>query len=96
MRIDLYTKTILTVIALLLAVVVLRPIVQPPPASAQTPLAGVQFMPASGSFDAFNTNNGDVWLYSYADGRYEARLLGRFTQLGQPLVKPNETAPAQR
>ena len=43
MRIDLYTKTILTLIALLLAVVALGPLVQPQPVAAQSPFAGTQF-----------------------------------------------------
>ena len=43
MRIDLYTKTILTIIALLLAVFTLKPIFQPQAAMAQGGYAGIQF-----------------------------------------------------
>jgi hypothetical protein len=85
-RIDRYTKTILTVIALLLAAIALKPVVQPIPASAQASLNGVQFIPASNSFDAFDTRNGDVWFYSYDSGKYSARYLGRITQLGQSMT----------
>jgi hypothetical protein len=47
MRIDLYTKTILTFIAVLLAVIALEPIVQPTPALAQANMSGVQFSSSS-------------------------------------------------
>jgi hypothetical protein len=43
MRIDLYTKTILTLVALLLAVNVLRPILQPQAAMADGHFRGIQF-----------------------------------------------------
>jgi len=42
MRIDVYTKTILTLIALLLGAVAFRPIVQPTPALAQANLSAFQ------------------------------------------------------
>ena len=48
MRIDLYTKTILTLIALLLAVFTLRPILQPQAAMAQGADAGIQFSYSGG------------------------------------------------
>lgn len=98
MRIDTYTKTVLTAIAVLLAAAVLRPILQPSPASAQTPLSGVQFMPASSSFNAFDAKSGDVWLYSYDGGAYSAKRLGRIGQLGQPLTETLQApaAPARK
>ena len=96
MRIDIYTKIVLTAIALFLAVIALRPMFQPAPAAAQTALDGVQFTPSSSSFNAFNTANGDVWLYSYDQGRYAARYLGRIAQLGQALVNSPQGAPRQQ
>jgi hypothetical protein len=73
-------------IALLLAAIALRPMVQPMPASAQASLNGVQFTAASSSFNAFDAKSGDVWLYSYEGGSYSAKYLGRLTQLGQPMT----------
>jgi hypothetical protein len=95
MRIDIYTRIILTVIALFLAVIALRPFVQPAAVRAQAsaPLAGVQFIPESASFDAFNTANGDVWLYSWTGSRYDARYMGRIVQLGEPIVRAPQAAP---
>jgi hypothetical protein len=93
-RIDLYTKTVLTVIALLLTAMILKPLVQPSQASAQASLAGVQFAAASSSFNAFDTRNGDIWLYSYDSGRYSARYLGRITQLGQTPINTLQAPPA--
>jgi len=95
MRIDNCARTVLTVIALLLGAIALRPILEPAPASAQTPLAGVQFSSDSDGFKAFNTVTGDVWKYSYDGVRYSAKYLGRIAQLGQPMVNTLHP-PAQR
>ena len=62
MRIDLYTKTILTIIALLLAAFVLKPILQPQPAMAEG-FAGIQFSYSGGNHAFFNASSGDVWEY---------------------------------
>jgi hypothetical protein len=43
MRVDHYTKTILTIIALLLAVIALHPIINPQPVMAQGSGGSVQF-----------------------------------------------------
>lgn len=71
MRIDLYTKTILTFIALLLAVSVLKPILQPPAAMADGPYGSVQFSYTTGGNHAFfDTRSGDVWEYG-DNGHYK-------------------------
>ena len=63
MRIDLYTKTILTLIALLLSVFALKPVFQPQTASAAGAFAGIQFSYSGGNHAFFNVNTGDVWEY---------------------------------
>jgi hypothetical protein len=63
MRIDLYTKTILTLVALLLAVSVLKPIVQPQAAMADGPYGSFQFSYSGGNHAFFDTRSGDVWEY---------------------------------
>jgi hypothetical protein len=63
MRIDLYTKTILTIIAVLLAVIVMKPILQPQTALAAGSFAGIQFSYSGGNHAFFNVNTGDVWEY---------------------------------
>ena len=63
MRIDLYTKTILTLIALLLSVFALKPVFQPQTAKAADAFAGVQFSYSGGNHAFFNINTGDVWEY---------------------------------
>jgi hypothetical protein len=63
MRVDLYTKTILTIIALFLAVVALKPILQPQAVMAQGAFAGIQFGYNGGNHAFFNANTGDVWEY---------------------------------
>jgi hypothetical protein len=79
MRIDLYTKTILTVIAILLAVFVLKPILQPQGVMAQS-YAGIQFSYSGGNHAFFNANSGEVWEYGdHGNFRnhYKVRELGK-------------------
>ena len=64
MRIDLNTKTIHTIIALLLAVFTLKPILQPEAAMAQGGgYTGIQFSYSGDNHAFFNANTGDVWEY---------------------------------
>jgi hypothetical protein len=58
-----YTKTILTLIALFLAVIALKPIFQPQSVMAQGAYAGIQFSYSGGNHAFFNSNTGDVWEY---------------------------------
>ncbi len=80
MRIDLYTKTILTVIALLLAMSVLKPILQPPAALADGPYSNIQFSYSGGSHAFFDTRSGDVWEYGdngHFKQHYKVREFGK-------------------
>jgi hypothetical protein len=63
MRIDSYTKTILTLVALLLAVSLLKPILQPQAAMADGPYSSIQFSYSGSSHAFFDTRSGDVWEY---------------------------------
>ncbi|HUP02635.1 MAG TPA: hypothetical protein VMU19_01520 [Bryobacteraceae bacterium] len=87
---DRYIKIVLSAIALFLGLIAMRPFFAPASASAQSSLNGVQFLPASSSFNAVNTNNGDLWLYSFENGRYEAKYLGQIVRLGQPLLNTGQ------
>jgi hypothetical protein len=70
MRVDFYTKTILTLIALLLAVVVYKPSIQPTSAASGSVepvvLCSSCGLPGAdqGAMILMDRNNGDVWLYS--------------------------------
>ena len=65
MRIDWYTKGVLTVIAALLAVITFRPYVSPDAAAqAQGPVAGVQYGDYGGD-NFFDTRTGELWRYDY-------------------------------
>jgi hypothetical protein len=80
MRIDVYTKTILTIIALLLAVFTLKPIFQPQSALAEGGFAGIQFSYSGGNHAFFNTRTGDVWEYGdHGDFRnhYKVKEFGK-------------------
>ena len=61
MRIDIYTKTILTLIALLLATVVLK--FQPESAMAAGKFDQIQFSYSGGNHAFFDARSGDVWEY---------------------------------
>jgi len=81
MRSDWYTKGVLTVIAVLLGVIALRPYVSPDAvAYAQGSFSGVEW---NGSSSFFDTKTGELWFY---DGE---KLIGklRLAKLGAPLVK---------
>ena len=69
MRVDLYTKVILTFIALLLAVFTLKPILQPQAALAEGSFAGIQFSYSGGNHAFFDSHSGDVWEYG-GDGKF--------------------------
>ena len=83
MRIDLYTKGVLTVIAVLLAVIAFRPYVSPDAVvQAQGSFAGVQFTGTWISF--FDAKTGEIWNYNtYGGLEHKYRL----NKLGAPLVK---------
>lgn len=82
MRIDLYTKAVLTVIALLLAVVACKDVSQPPGVAASGPLAGVQFSATLGGLFAIDTNTGEMWMYGEDN---KAKYAGKITKLGDPI-----------
>jgi len=87
MRIDLHTKGVLTVIALLLAVIADRPYVSPNAvALAQGPFAGVLPVESAAGPRFFDTRTGEPW--GYANGALESR--NRLTKLGAPLIGENE------
>ena len=61
MRIDWYTKGVLTVIAVLLGVMAVRPYVSPEAVQAQGPFAGVEYPNNGGTPAFFDTRAGDFW-----------------------------------
>ena len=68
MRVDLYTKTILTIIALLLAVMVIHPITEPRSVAAQVsnpsivqPYLWLSPQPVMGSKEFIDLRNGKAW-----------------------------------
>jgi hypothetical protein len=84
MRIDWYTKGVLTVVAILLGVIALRPYVSPDAvAHAQASFAGVVPM---GNKDFFDARTGDIWMYDYVGGGEKARHY-RLNKLGAPEIE---------
>ena len=80
MSIDLYTKTILTLIALLLAVFTLKPILQPQAVMADGDFSHIQFSYSGGNHAFFDTRSGDVWEYGDSGNfrhHYKVHELGK-------------------
>jgi hypothetical protein len=63
MRIDRYTKIVLTMLVLLLAVMAFTPLFQPHRVNAAGKYVGVQFSYSNGEPTFFDTNTGDVWIH---------------------------------
>jgi hypothetical protein len=82
MRIDLFTKTVLTIIALLLAVVASRQYIDPASVSAQSSLTGVQMAVTPVGYTFFDSRTGELWEYNGPNLRSRYRL----TKLGQALT----------
>jgi hypothetical protein len=86
MRIDLFTRVILTIIALLLAVIALRPILQPQAVMAQGSFSGVQFSSDGALLTAVDTRTGEIWVYDLREARGTVYTHLKIAQLGKPLA----------
>jgi hypothetical protein len=85
MRIDWYTKGVLTVIAVLLAMIVAKQYVSPDTVvRADGPFAGVEFTGLNGGVSFFDTKTGEIVEYVDAGNAFNKL---RLTKLGAPLVK---------
>lgn len=82
MRIDTYSKVVLTVIALLLGLIVWRQYGSPETVSAQASLSGVQMAVTPLGYTFFDTRSGEVWEYSGVNLHAKHRV----SKLGQVLV----------
>jgi hypothetical protein len=81
MKPDIYTKAVLTVIAIMLAVIACKPLISPDTtASAQGSFAGIQY---AGGGQFFDTRTGEIWVYTAEQLIVKQRL----AKLGQPLVR---------
>ena len=87
MRIDWYTKGVLTVIAALMGVISIRPYVSPDAvAHAQGSFAGVQYS-GPNIFSFFDTKTGEIWSYTYNKDGASVIQKYRLPGLGAPMVK---------
>ena len=86
MRIDLYTKVVLTVIAVALTTIACNPLIHPSGVAADGPLAGVQTSFAAGlGIFVFDTKTGQMW--NYGNGIRKPEYFGKITKVGEPLDK---------
>ena len=82
MRIDLYTKVVLTVIAVALMTIAFNSLIHPSGVAADGPLAGVQAsVAAMGGIFVFDTKTGQMWIY----GDTKPEYAGKITKVGEPL-----------
>ena len=88
MKPDIYTKAVLTVIAVALSVIAIRPLINPgTTASAQAAsFAGLQYSNWDDQAMFFDPRTGEIWQYHgpNAGGRLQAKM--RLSKLGQPLT----------
>jgi len=87
MRVDLYTKTVLTIATLVLALIALRDLVMPLNARAAVTLDGVQFAAANNPAGlwAIDTRTGKIWLYVMNGYGSDVRYMGTLSELGKSL-----------
>lgn len=97
MKLDRYTKSLLTVIALLLALIAWKVSARPESTvqAAQMPgqFNGVQYASTVGTVSFFNPNTGVVYIYSADPGSPKGGTLlaaWKFTQLGASAARPNK------
>jgi hypothetical protein len=91
MKTNLYTKAVLTVIALALVMIACNEYVHPETtASAQSALlGGVLVTGGDGAYSFLDTRTGDLWTYGWSASEgdhYEWSYLGKITKMGQPLT----------
>jgi len=85
MRPDIYTKAVLTVIAIMLTLIALKPLISPAIAEAQGPLNGLQFgvINYDRGLDKkffFDPRTGDIWSYLGKEVDHQ-----KLTRPGSPL-----------
>jgi hypothetical protein len=80
MRVDLYTKVVLTIIAVMLTVIGCKSS-QPFSVAAEGPFSGVQFSVGIAGISFFDTKTGDIWIFS--DNKW---LHNRVVAFGKPLA----------
>ena len=83
MKFDLYTKCILTVIAVLLMFNLSSPLIDTAQANNHDKFEHIKVF---GPGEFFDTRTGDIWIYSLETGSVD--FYSRLVELGQPLQKP--------
>lgn len=83
MKLDLYAKIVLTVIALALVGLLVKPLVVPSTAQAGpgAKFEQIQFATGFGGTAFFDTRTGDIWVHSGREITHHVRLV----ELGRPL-----------
>ena len=90
MKSDLYTKIILIFIAVMLAVVAIKPLLSPQiTVNAQSTqpaaFAGMQFSGTENDFTIFDSRTGDIWQYASANLGVPTWYHSKISELGKPL-----------
>ena len=84
-RIDLYTKAVLTIIAVMVTVIAANQLFNPRVANAQGSFSGVQYTYQGMSF--FAPRTGEIWNYNNDGKGWTLFEKLRLTKLGQALAK---------
>jgi hypothetical protein len=83
MHTDIYTKAVLTVIALGLLTMACNSVVHPSTVAAERTLSTTQFIATNDGFLAIDTRTGNIWRYAAKPG--PSVYVGKIAELGDPL-----------
>ena len=83
---DIFTKILLSLIAISLIIIAFTLVFRSEPTQAQsrTNFSNIQLAHTSGGFLILNGSTGDIWMYDFS-GR-QPDYIGRLTQVGRALV----------
>jgi len=62
---DLYTKAVLTIVAIALVMIACNQYIHPVTVEAQGSFAGVQFTEGESTYNFFDAKTGDIWQYAW-------------------------------
>jgi hypothetical protein len=98
---DLYTKTVLTFIAITLAVIAFKPLAgAQATVNAQAPLpaafSGMQFSGVADEFTLFDPKTGDIWQYNSKRYKPPIWLHSKILEFGKPVQESNAVTVGQQ
>ena len=87
MKIDLYTRIVMTLICLFLGMIALKPLLVPDPgyAAYDDKFGSMEFAVNMRGAYFFDTRTGEIWNYIGEGGNIVVQKLGTVAKMGEPL-----------